>query len=72
MQDLRVGLDQSTAIVCENPECDKNETFNEVVYLRKISKLLTGQAEDAIVPIPTFQCTKCGHVNEQFKLKMIK
>ena len=65
-QNLRVGLDSSTPIVCE--ECG-NDTFKEVAYLRKISKLLTGSPEDTVVPLPTFACSKCNHVNESFQLK---
>ena len=65
-QQVRVGLENSTAIVCEN--CD-NTTFREASYLRKVSRLLTGSADDMIVPVPTFICAKCGHVNEQFQIK---
>ncbi len=63
------GLDikQTTAIKCESCE---NETFSEVVYLRKASKLLTGSSQDSIVPIPTFQCSKCGHINKEFTPKI--
>jgi len=64
---LRVGLENSTAIICES--CNNN-TFIEANYIRKISKLLTGSPEDMIVPIPTFVCAKCSHVNENFKIKM--
>lgn len=67
-QQLRVGLENSKAIICES--CGNN-TFTEANYLRSISKLLTGSSEDMIVPIPTFTCTKCGHVNKQFKLKNV-
>jgi uncharacterized Zn finger protein len=65
-QQVRVGLENSTAIVCES--CG-NPTFKEASYLRKVSRLLTGSAEDMLVPVPTFICTKCGHVNEQFQIK---
>jgi uncharacterized Zn finger protein len=65
-QQVRVGLENSTAIVCEKCE---NSTFKEASYLRKISRLLTGSAEDMIVPVPTFICTACGHVNEQFQIR---
>lgn len=53
----------TTPIQCETCKC---ETFREVVYLRKASKLLTGQANDSIIPIPTFQCSSCGHINKEF------
>ena len=67
MQDQRlkvnVSLDKTTGVKCES--CG-NETFQEALMLRKVSKFLTGQAQDGILPIPTFVCTKCGHVNEEF------
>lgn len=63
---LKVGLENSTAILCES--CG-GQTFREATYLRRISKLLTGSPEDMIVPIPTFACIQCNHVNDQFQLK---
>jgi hypothetical protein len=54
----------STPIKCESCE---NETFVEVVFLRKISKLLTGQPQDTVIPIPTFKCSSCNHINKDFK-----
>jgi len=62
---IRLGLDSSTAIVCE--ACN-NDTFIEAQYLRKVSKLLTGSPEDMVMPVPTFLCAKCHHTNENFKL----
>jgi hypothetical protein len=53
----------TTAIKCE--ECE-NETFREVVFIRKASKLLTGQPQDSVIPIPTFECSKCNHINKEF------
>jgi len=60
---LNVSLDKTVAILCE--ECE-NQTFTESVILRKVSRFLTGQAQDGLVPIPVFSCTSCGHVNNEF------
>jgi hypothetical protein len=60
---LNVSLDKTVAIVCEKCE---NQTFTEAVILRKVSRFLTGQAQDGLVPIPVFVCQKCSHVNEEF------
>jgi hypothetical protein len=63
---LNVDLSKnSTGIKCENLECG-NETFREVMYIRKISKLITGSPNDSYMPIPTYQCSKCGHINKDF------
>lgn len=60
---LNVALDKTTGVTCES--CG-SETFQEALLLRKVSKFLTGQAQDGILPIPTFVCSKCGHVNQEF------
>ena len=60
---LNFSLDKTTPIICER--CN-NSTFQESVLIRKASKFLTGTSQDAIIPIPTFCCSKCGHVNEEF------
>jgi hypothetical protein len=55
-----------TLIKCE--KC-QSSTFTEVFYLFKISKLLTGEAQDAHVPVPTFKCTDCGHINSDVSMQ---
>jgi hypothetical protein len=40
--------------------------FIEGVMLRKASRFITGTAQDAVIPIPVFSCSACGHVNEEF------
>jgi hypothetical protein len=63
---MNIDPKNTTAIKCEKCEC---ETFREVVFIRKASKLLTGQATDSVMPIPTFQCSSCGHINKEFTPK---
>jgi uncharacterized Zn finger protein len=60
---LNVSLEKTLPITCD--ECG-NETFTEAVILREVSRFLTGQMQDGLVPIPVFACTKCGHVNDKF------
>ncbi len=62
-QQLRLDIDKTTSIVCE--ECG-SEVFREGVMIRKASRFLTGTPQDALIPIPVFTCAKCGHVNEMF------
>jgi DNA-directed RNA polymerase subunit RPC12/RpoP len=59
-------LKDSTGIKCEN--CG-SQVFKEGYLLRKISKLLTGESNDIIQPIPVFTCSDCGHINSDFKPK---
>jgi len=60
---LNISLDKTTSLLCE--ACGST-VFQEGVILRKASKFLTGTTQDGIIPIPTFYCVKCGHVNEEF------
>jgi uncharacterized Zn finger protein len=63
---MNVALKDTTAIDCE--ECG-NDVFQEGVLLRKISRFVTGTSQDALMPIPVFSCSKCGHVNAEFMPK---
>jgi len=68
-QQLNISLDKTTGVVCE--ECD-NQVFREGVMLRKASRFITGTAQDALIPIQVFACSKCGHVNEEFLPSQLK
>ena len=58
---LNITLDKTTPVTCDVCE---NETFQEVVLLRKASRFVTGTAQDALIPIPAFACVKCGNINQ--------
>ena len=60
---MNISLDKTTGITCD--KCDNN-IFIEGMLLRKASRCITGTAQDAMIPIPVFTCSKCGHVNEEF------
>jgi uncharacterized Zn finger protein len=63
----RIDINNTAEITCE--ECG-SKFFTEVMTLRKASKLLTGAANDQIVPIPVIRCADCGHVNKDFMPKI--
>ena len=63
---MNVALKDTTGIQCE--ECG-HEVFREGVLLRKVSRFVTGTSQDALMPIPVFSCSKCGHVNKDFMPK---
>jgi uncharacterized Zn finger protein len=60
---MNITLDKTTAVSCD--DCS-NEVFQEGVMLRKASRFITGTAQDALIPIQVFTCSKCGNVNEEF------
>lgn len=60
---LNIGLDKTSPVACN--KCN-GQVFQEGVLLRKASRLLTGTAQDALIPIQVFACMHCGNVNEEF------
>lgn len=61
----KINLKEQPTISCES--CG-NIFFKEVMLIKKVSKIMTGNSDDVIVPFPTYMCEKCGHVNEEFRL----
>jgi hypothetical protein len=63
-QNINVDIKKnSTAIKCEKCE---GESFIGITFLRKVSRLITGTSQDQIIPIPSFQCSVCNHINKEF------
>lgn len=60
---INVDLSKADDVVCER--CG-NYTFQEVMLMKRMSAIVSPTGKDAIVPIPTFACNACGHVNRQF------
>lgn len=60
---MEITIQDTRPVTCD--ECG-HDTFTEVLKLRTVSKFLTGQELDSIVPIHLYACIKCNHVNEQF------
>lgn len=60
---LKVSLDKTIPITCDT--CG-SQAFQEALMLRKVSKFLTGDAQDGVIPIQTFVCAKCGGINKEF------
>ena len=58
-----VDIKQTTEVKCD--KCG-NVTFNQGMFLRKVSAIVNPEGRDAYLPVPTFTCTACGNVNEEF------
>jgi hypothetical protein len=66
MDDLlkpKINLRDCPTIKCEMCE---GIYFNEVIYLKRVSAIMTGSSEDTTVPFPIYQCSSCKHINEGF------
>ena len=55
---IPVDIKNTTKVVSE----DGNIVFNEGFILRKVSKFVTGQTEDGVIPIPIFYDVKTGKI----------
>jgi len=60
---VNIDLQNAHDVVCE--ECG-SRTFREVVCIRRVSALLSPTGKEAVVPVGTFSCALCGHVNREF------
>lgn len=60
-----IRFDQTTGVVCE--KCG-GKFFSEALMLRKVSKFLVASSsdKDQVIPVPTFYCISCKHVNKEF------
>lgn len=66
MQPKPIDPKNTTEVTCE--KCQGN-VFEEAVFIRKASKLLTGAPKDSYIPVPTFKCANCNHINNEFTVK---
>jgi hypothetical protein len=58
-----IDIKQTTAIICEKCQSD---LFIPAFYMRKLSALVNPQGQDAVIPVQTFCCGNCGHINKEF------
>ena len=56
----QVPVDITNTSKVESP--DGNVVFNEGFILRKVSKFVTGQSEDGVIPIPIFYDVQTGKI----------
>jgi len=60
---VNVKINETTEVKCTSCE---NNTFIQGVMFRKVSRFLTGQPKDGLIPFDIFICAKCGSPNEDF------
>ena len=63
---MGLKLEDMTDIVCENCGC---RYFNQVHAFKRVSALLSPTGKEQIAPVPSFRCSDCGHINEEFIIK---
>lgn len=57
-----LDLSKSTEVKCEN--CG-DVVFQTATTFRRISKVITGTKEDAIIPVEIFVCASCGEIIQE-------
>lgn len=60
---MNVDLSNALDITCE--QCG-SRTFREVCFIKRVSALVSPTGKEAVVPVSTFSCSNCGHVNREF------
>jgi|TARA_R100000081_G_C4724965_1_gene120167 DNA-directed RNA polymerase subunit RPC12/RpoP len=63
-QQMQVDLDSTIEIVCD--ECGHN-VFQPAYFLRKISRFMSPDGQDRLLPLDTMACAKCGNINKEFQ-----
>ena len=58
-----IDISQATPVHCEKCE---NDTFRQVLKMRKLSALLSPSGQDKMIPIQLFECASCNHINSEF------
>jgi len=62
-QGPRLDMKQTTGVACDECSSDK---FSVVFKVRKMSALVSPSGQEGYVPLQTFECKECGHINEEF------
>jgi len=62
--DIKIDVDKTLPYICE--ECE-SEFFEEIICIRKVSRLLVGAQDDSLIPMKTYRCADCKHLNKDFK-----
>lgn len=65
MNQQNVNVDLSSASDVSCAKCGA-VTFREVAFIKRVSALVSPTGKEALVPIGTFACSSCGHVNDEF------
>ena len=63
-QQMNVDIDSTIEIVCD--ECGHN-VFKPAFFLRKVSRFVSPDGKDRLLPLDTMACNKCGNINNEFQ-----
>ena len=58
MQNVQIDINKTEGLKCA---CG-NETFTKVIFLRKISALLSPTGKAELIPMPAYKCERCKNI----------
>jgi hypothetical protein len=61
----RQNVDLSSAIDVTCEKCASSK-FREVAFIKRVSAIMSPSGKEMVVPVGTFACADCGHVNAEF------
>ena len=64
---MKVDINDLTDFVCS--ECE-SKAFRSITLFKRLSPLVSPTGKEQLVPIPSFRCDDCGHINEEFMPKL--
>jgi len=70
-QQPKVDLKQAKEMVCTSDDCDGSVFIQGTKFL-KLSRIATGQAKDAIIPVELYLCGDCGEINKELLPKELQ
>lgn len=62
-QHHNINLANTTEVKCDN--CN-GLAFRPIFFFRKLSRLVSPDGNDHMIPLDSLECTKCGHINDEF------
>jgi len=65
---MSVDMNLATDIKCESCE---GLAFRSCFLIKKVSAVISPNGQETIVPVETFACNSCGHINQQFMPTMV-
>ena len=68
-QQPKIDFSKATEMECQ--EC-KGTVFIAGTKFLKVSKIVTGTPNDAIIPVELYLCGDCGEINEELLPKELK
>ena len=65
---MNVDMSLATDVKCEACECISSRSC---FLIKKLPAIISPSGQETIIPVETFSCNSCGHINQQFMPTMV-